>query len=244
MKAFLTFLFSFSILSITYGQENGQLNQQQSLFDVSFNLNYITGAKVFLTPRSSDPDLRNLYYTFDGFTSYSFELKSNVWEQYLFAGISLEYLRASELLYSVRALVNNSPRTLQVEESFYLYPFEIMGYYIFPFSRDWYKAYMGAGIGVYYGKYERKIFTLKSESKISRLDYGILVSAGAEFNLIQNLNLKAEMKFRDPELEFKNTFPETQTTVNGNNIQLFEKTFYTKINVDGINLILGLNYRF
>lgn len=52
------------------------------------------------------------------------------------------------------------------------------------------------------------------------------------------------MKFRDPELEFKNTFSETQTTVNGTNIQLFEKTFYTKINVDGINLILGLNYRF
>lgn len=241
------FLIALSILLIpikTFTQETDFIITEDKSVELSFNLNYITGAKVYLTPRSSDPDLRNLYYTFNGFTSYSFEIKSNVWNNFVFAGISLEYLKASELLYSVRALVNNLPRTLQVEEIFYLYPVELIGYYIFPFSRDWYQAYMGVGIGIYYGKYERKLFNLKSESEISRFDFGILVSTGAEFNLIQNLNLKVEMKFRDPELEFKNTFSETQTTVNGNNIQLFEKTFYTKINVDGINLILGLNYRF
>lgn len=244
MKAFLILLITFISIKNTSGQEADYFVYHQNLFDVSFNLNYITGAKVYLTPRASDPDLRNLYYTFDGFWSYSFELKANVWNNYVYAGLSGEYLKASELLYSVRALVNNLPRTLQVEESFYLYPIEIIAYYIFPFSRDWYKAYMGAGFGVYYGKYERKIFNLKSESIISRLDYGILVNVGADINLIHDLSLKIEMKFRDPELEFKNTFPETQTTINGSNVQLFEKTFYTKINVDGINLILGLNYRF
>ncbi len=243
MKSILFLLILISFESV-YSQETEYIEYRSKLLDVSFNLNYITGAKVYLMPRTSDPDLRNLYYTFDGFLSYSFEIRANVWNNFVLAGISTEYLQASELLYSVRALVNNFPRTLQVDETFYLYPVEILGYYVFPFSRDWFSAYMGAGVGIYYGKYERKIFNLKSESKISRLDYGILVSAGADINLIHNLSLKLEMKFRDPQLEFKNTFPETQTTFNGNNIQLFEKTFYTKINVDGINLILGLNYRF
>lgn len=244
MKSILYFLLTLVVINNISAQELDYFEYSQRQINLSLNLNYITGAKVYLTPRASDPDLRNLYYTFDGFLSYSFEIKANVWNNYVLAGISSEYLRASEILYSVRALVNNFPRTLQVDETFYIYPVEILGYYVFPFSRDWYTAYMGAGLGVYYGKYERKIFNLKSESKISRLDYGILVSAGAEINLIQNLSLKLEMKFRDPELEFKNIFPETQTIVNGNNVQLFEKTFYTKINVDGINLILGLNYRF
>ncbi|MGB9663916.1 MAG: hypothetical protein ACPL25_03195 [Ignavibacteria bacterium] len=244
MKTILLILLTLLAIKNISAQELDYFEHHKKLIDLSFNLNYITGAKVYLTPRASDPDLRNLYYTFDGFLSYSFEIKANVWNNFVFAGVSTEYLRASELLYSVRALVNNLPRTLQVEETFYLYPVEILGYYVFPFSRDWYTVYMGAGLGVYFGKYERKIFNLKSESKISRLDYGILVSAGAEINLIQNLRLKLEMKFRDPELEFKNTFPETPTIVNGNNVQIFEKTFYTKINVDGINLILGLNYRF
>ncbi len=244
MKAILIVLTILVIQIKIFAQESDFLISEDKAVDISFNVNYITGAKVYLTPRASDPDLRNLYYTFDGFLSYSFEFKASVWNNFVYAGISGEYLRATEHLYSVRALVNNLPSTLQVEESFYLYPVELIGYYIFPFSRDWFTAYMGAGIGVYYGKYERKIFNIKSESNISRLDYGILVNAGVDFNLIHNLNLKIEMKFRDPELEFKNTFSETQTTVNGTNIQLFEKTFYTKINVDGINLILGLNYRF
>ncbi len=224
-------------------QESDYLNRP-SLFDLSINLNYNTGAKVFLTPRSADPDLRNQYYTFDGFLSYTFEIKTNVWNSIIYFGIGTEILRTSSLLYSVRGLFNNLPRTFQVEESFQIYPLELMIYYIFPFSRHWYWTYMGSGIGVYYGSYSRKIYDLMSKSKVIRMDYGILVNAGVDISLIKNLSLKFEMKFRDPELEFRNEFTKTETFINGDRIQLFEKIFYTKINLDGLNLILGLNYRF
>lgn len=243
MNRIILLIVYFSLIVNLFAQEN-EAFEPNKLFDVSLNLNYVTGAKVFLYPRASDPDIRNLYYSFEGFLSYSFEIKANVYNGYLYVGISTEYLKAAENIYSVRALVNNLPRTLQVEESFNIYPVELMSYYIFPFSRDWYSAYMGAGFGVYYGKYKRKIFDLVSESSLSRFDYGILVNAGVDIFLIDNLYLKFEMKFRDPELEFKNEFAKTQTVVNGNNIQLFEKYFDTKINLDGLNFILGLNYRF
>lgn len=243
MKVRFTFLFIFTFLSKLFSQEIF-LEQRPSLGELNLNLNYNSSAKVYLTPRSADPELRNLYYTFDGFLSYAIEIKTNLLNNTVYFGIGSEYLQTSSLLYSVRGMINNLPRTLQVEEGFQVYPLELMAGYVFPFSSNWYRAYMGAGFGIYYGKYFRKIFDIVSESKLSRLDYGILVNAGIDFYLIKNLSLKLEMKFRDPELEFKNEFPKTETIVNGNRIQLFEKTFYTKINLDGLNLILGLNFRF
>lgn len=238
------YLILISFLTINLFAQELEFTHYSSLLDLSVNLNYNTGAKVYLTPRSADPDLRNLYYSFDGFLSYAFEIKANVWNSTVFIGLGTEYLKTSSFLYSVRGLVNNLPRTFQVEEGFQIYPVEFLAYYIFPFSRDWYRAYMGAGLGIYHGNYFRKIYDLISESKVNRIDYGILVNAGIDLSLINNLSLKLEMKFRDPELEFKNEFPKTETIVNGNRIQLFEKTFYTKINLDGLNFILGLNYRF
>lgn len=243
MKAKFNLLISLLAAINLFSQENN-LRIHHSLIDLNIYLNYNTSAKVYLNPKSSDPDIRNLYYTFDGFLSYAFEIKSNVWNNSIYVGLGSEFLKASDLLPTVRGLVNNLPKTFQVEEGFYVYPFELVTYYIFPFSNDWYRAYMGAGFGVYYGKYFRKIYDIVSESRLSRLDYGILVNAGADISLIHNLSVKIEMKFRDPELEFKNEFPKTETIINGNRIQLFEKTFYTKINLDGLNLILGLNYRF
>lgn len=243
MKAKITLIIIFSFVTNLLSQEILS-ESEHSLVELNISLNYNTSAKVFLNPKSSDPDIRNLYYTFDGFLSYAFEIKTYLLNNTVFIGIGSEYLQASSLLYSVRGMVNNLPRTLQVEESFQVYPLELMAGYVFPFSSDWYKAYMGAGFGIYYGKYFRKIYDIVSESKLSRLDYGILVNAGVDISLIKNLSLKFEMKFRDPELEFKNEFPKTETIVNGNRIQLFEKIFYTKINLDGLNLILGLNFSF
>lgn len=212
--------------------------------DINFNLNYNSSAKVFLNPKSVDPYISNLYYTFDGFVSYAVEFKFNVWNNTIYIGLGTEYLKTSNLLYSVRGLFNNLPRTFQVDEGFQVLPVELITYYVFPFSKNWYNAYMGAGFGIYYGKYFRKIYDIISNSTLKRLDYGILINTGLDISLIENLSLKFEMKFRDPELEFKNDFPKTETIINGNRIQLFEKSFYTKINLDGLNLILGLNFRF
>lgn len=241
IKKYLILIF---YLTINLFAQEVEFITRHSSFDLSINLNYNTGAKVFLTPRSADPDLRNLYYTFDGFPSYAFEIKTNVWNNTIYLGIGTEILRTSSLLYSVRGLFNNLPRTFQVEEGFQVYPLEFMVYYIFPFSRNWYWTYMGAGLGIYYGTYSREIYDLKSKSQVIQMDYGILVNAGVDISLIKNLSLKFEMKFRDPELEFRNEFPKTETLINGDRIQLFEKIFYTKIYLDGLNLILGLNYRF
>ncbi len=243
MKAKNTLIFILVFITNLYSQEIF-LESRPSVLEFNLSLNYNSGARVYLNPKSSDPELRNMYYSYDGFLSYAFEINTNLWNNTVYIGIGSEYLKTLSLIYSVRGMVNNLPRTLQVEEGFQVYPIEFITYYIFPFSSDWYKAYMGAGLGVYYGKYFRVIYNLISESKLSRLDYGILVNAGVNFSLIENLALKLEMKFRDPELEFKNEFPKTETIVNGNRIQLFEKTFYTKINLDGLNLILGLNFSF
>ncbi|MCX8056078.1 MAG: hypothetical protein N3F03_00525 [Ignavibacteria bacterium] len=243
MKVKLTTAFLI-LITIKIFSQDIEHHYSNSLFEINLNLNYNTSAKVYLNPKSADPDIRNLYYTFDGFLSYAFEIKSNVWNNSIYVGLGSEYLKTSSIVPWVRGLVNNLPRTLQVEEGFQVYPVELVTYYIFPFSNDWYRAYMGAGFGIYYAKYFRKIFDLVSVSKLSRLDYGILVNAGINVSLIDNLSVKFEMRFRDPEFEFKNEFPKTETIVNGNRIQLFEKTFYTKINLDGLNLILGLNYRF
>ncbi len=222
---------------------NGILHSEKG-FSIFAGINYVTASRVYLMSRSPDPDLRNAYYSTEGFIGYTFELKGNIINNSIQAGINTEYLKTSQFFYSTRAIVGNQVRTLEVEDTYQFYPLELIVYYIFPFSRDWYTAYMGAGAGIYYADYSRQIFDIKSKSTITKLDYGIVVNTGIKFRIFQNLDLRLEMKFRDPELEFKNEYPKTETNINGEQILLFEKTFYTKVNIDGLNLLIGLNYNF
>lgn len=230
----------FTILSFyfCYGQK------EFHTYNLSINYNYITNAKVYLTPRSFDPQLRDNYYIFDDIKSFSLEIKRNIYNNYIYLSIGSEYLEGKENLYSVRALVNNVITTLNVEEGFKMFPIEMIAYYIFPFSTEYFTAYMGSGLGLYYGEYFRKIYDIKSKSILSKVYFGILVNSGIDITLFKNLAIKFEMKFRDPEFDFKNNYPKTQTYFNNDKIQLFEDTFYTKVNIDGVNLILGLTYRF
>lgn len=212
--------------------------------NINFVLNYNTNSRVFLNPKSPNPEIRNSYYTFENFLSYGFELKTSIYQQIIMLGFSLEYLKADEFLYSVRGLVNFAPRTFKVQESFSIYPIEFCAYYVFPFSGESFNAYMGAGFGVYYGEYKRNIYDITSKSKLSKIDVGILVNSGVDIVLYKNISAKVELRFRDPELEFKNEYDKTETLVNGDKIQLFERVFFTKVNLDGISIITGISLRF
>lgn len=237
-------LFLIFITQNLFGDDFNGLIHPEKGFSIFAGINYVTSSRVYLMSRSPDPDLRNAYYSTDGFIGYTFELKGNLINNSIQIGLITEYLKTSQFFYSTRAIVNNLVRTLEVEDTYQLYPLELIIYYIFPFSRDWYKAYMGAGAGIYYADYSRQIFDIKSKSTVSKIDYGIVVNTGVKFQIFKNLDLRLEMKFRDPELEFKNEYPKTETNINGERILLFEKTFYTKVNIDGINILLGLNYNF
>lgn len=239
---FLLFLI-FITQNLSGDDLNGLIHPEKG-FSVFAGINYVTSSRVYLMSRSPDPDLRNAYYLTDGFVGYSFEIKGNLLNNSIQIGISSEYLKASQFFYSTRSIVGNLVRTLEVEDVYQLYPLEVILYYIFPFSDDWYTAYMGAGCGIYYGDYSRQIFDIKSKSSVIKIDYGIVVNTGVKFQFFKNLDLRFEMKFRDPELEFKNEYPKTETNINGERILLFEKTFYTKVNIDGLNFLIGLNYKF
>lgn len=243
MKIQFLLLLIFITQNLSSDDLNGLIHPEKG-FSIFAGINYVTSSRVYLMSRSPDPDLRNAYNSIEGFIGYTLELKGSIINNSIQAGISTEYLKTSQFFYSTRAIVGNQVRTLEVEDTYQFYPLELIIYYIFPFSKDWYTAYMGAGAGIYYADHSRRIFDIKSNSTITKLDYGIVVNTGIKFRIFQDLDLRLEMKFRDPELEFKNEYPKTETNINGERILLFEKTFFTKVNMDGINILVGLNYNF
>ena len=242
MKSFyIVIIFNLFVFSLHAFSLNEAYKERHN---INFILNYNTNSRVFLHPKSSNPEMRNSYHIFDNFLSYGVEVKTNFYRNVVMLGFGVEFLKAQESLYSVRGLVNLVPRTFKVQESFYIFPLEFCAYYVFPFSGESFNAYMGAGFGVYYGEYERKIYDIKSKSKLSKIDVGILVNSGVDFKLHKNFSVKLELRFRDPELEFRNEYERLETVINGEKIQLFEKIFFTKVNVEGISILTGLSLWF
>lgn len=234
IKCFISLLFPIIVFA-----QNGNRD-----FSVSGSINYITTSKLHLNPRSSDPVLRNSYLPLDGILSYSFEFRMNIFKDALMIGVGSEYLSKTDNLKSIRAMVNNIPRTIEITDGYSMIPIEVTIYYVFPFSGSWFKMAMGGGIGAYFGKHIREIGDITVSTLEKRIIFGMHVALDAEFFITDYFSIRTEMKFRDPDFETKSKYNKTDTILNGEHIQLLSEDFYSRINIDGINFILGLAFHF
>jgi outer membrane protein W len=239
MKSFLKYI----LLLILGLQMCTKAQYNNNKFSIGISGVYTTTAKVYLNPNSSDITLKNQFFLLEDIFNPAIDIRYRLTEP-LIIGINLEYITKTAMGPNLRVLYGNSIVTINIEEGFKLIPVELSIYYLVPFSTENFKFLMGAGAGYYFGEHIRKFGDVKVKSTELSSAYGIHVSIAMEYMLRDNVGLRTEMKFRDPQFNLKNKYNKEIVNYNGGTITLLQDHFDSKINVDGVTFVLGATFNF
>lgn len=218
--------------TLTYTQYNGYD------FSVSSSLVYTTSAEIFLNPNSIDPVIRNSSFQINDVLNPALDIRFRLSEP-LVLGLNAEYMNSNKTGRNLRVLEGNNELRLETTDGFQLIPIETSIYYLLPFSIENLKFLMGGGAGIYFGHFTRKFGDTEISTLENQVAFGIQVSISMEYLPLENVGLRFEMKFRDPEFKSRNKYNKNVINYNGAEITLLQDTFDTKVNVDGVTFLLG-----
>ncbi len=204
---------------------------------------YTTSASIFLNPNASDIVLRNSSFDIEDIFNPGADIRFRVSEP-LILGLSVEYMNITETVLNLNVFLGGSIVTIEVEDGFKLIPIEFTAYYLLPFSTEGFKFLMGGGLGYYNGEFIRKVGEAEVTSVQEENAIGIHVSVSMDYIPINNVAVRFQMKFRDPQFTVTSHYSRTEVEYEGNVIILPEESFETKINVDGITFMLGAAFQF
>ena len=225
------------ISTITVAQYNNKK------FSIGINGVYTTTAQIYLNPNSSDPILRNYAFEISDIFDPSIDLRYKIADE-IILGLSTEYMRATSAGPNLTVFSGNSTVTIDVNDGFLLIPIELSGYYLLPFSTEKFKFLMGGGAAYYYGKHIREFGDAKVTTTGRDFAYGIQVSVSMDYLLRDNFTIHSEMKFRYPQFKLKSTYDNQNVNLNGQQIFIAQKTFDSKIDVNGVTFVLGVSLLF
>lgn len=238
MKLFYKTGFLLIFISIScFGQYNGKR------FSIGINGVYTTSAKIYLSPNSSDNIVRNFSFPVDDIFNPAIEIRYKLMEN-LFAGLNVDYMSKTSGGSRITYLTSsNSTISVDVEDGFKLIPIELSLIYVLPFSTERFKFLLGGGAGYYVGEHIRKVGNTNVSNIERKTAYGIQVSLSMDYLVYDSFIFKAEMKFRDPQFTVKSEYSNDRIIYNGQFIRPPNKSFSSKINVDGVTFIVGAAYQ-
>ncbi|MGE5412145.1 MAG: outer membrane beta-barrel protein [Clostridiales bacterium] len=240
-QAKLTLLVILLFLGSFFAESAAQNNDRK--FNLSFNINYTTTAKLYLNPKSSDEITRNNYMPLEKIVSPSLDIRYNITDEFI-VGLSTEYLKKTAIMPDLLVASPRGTMALEVEDGFKLIPVEISAYYLLPFSSETFKLYMGGGLAYYYGEQIRKFSDVEVSNLHRDFAYGIQFSIATDYMLTKFLSMRGEMKFRDPEFEVTSQYNRKSIVYQNQTIFITQNSFISKINVDGITFTFGLALHF
>lgn len=179
----------------------------------------------------------------DRYFSYNFGFGANLrWLAFgddILIGINVEKIKTLER--SVGGLTSEGLQyRIPVLEGFVVYPVEVTGYFVIPVSSEDVRAYLGGGIGWYFGE---RIYSLGQASSVAvnaPMGFGIHVLTGVDFSILSSTAIRAELKFRDPQFDSINRFQTASMVSQGVRILLPTSPSKTRVNLIGITYGLGL----
>ena len=237
----MKFIYPAILLLIFSTLAKAQFNDKR--ISIGINGAYTTSARIFLNPNSSDPVLRNNSFGLSDIFNPSVDIRYRITDD-IILGIGTEYMKASATGSNLTAFVGNSTVTIDVKDGFLLIPIEFSAYYILPFSTERFKFLMGGGAGYYFGKHIREF----GDASVSAVDrnfaYGIQVSVSMDYLVRDNISLHSEMKFRDPQFKVESAYNKLKVNYNNEQVTLVQKTFDSKVDVNGVTFILGASILF
>ncbi len=217
--------------------------QDNKKFILGVNAVYTTSAQIYLYPYSSDPVLRNSSFPISNIFNPGIYIKYKLSNDILL-GINTEYMTTTSSGNNLTVLSGNRTVTITVQDGFRMIPVELSIYYLLPFSLERWKFMMGGGAAYYYGQHIRLFGDDQVSSTETQIAYGIQVSVSMDYYLTEDILLHGGMKFRDPQFVVNNTYDKKTFNYQGNEFEIAQDSFTSKINVDGVAFDLGLAYQF
>jgi len=211
------FLFILLLLinSPHYSQYNGKD------FSVGAYGFYTTSASIFLNPNASDIVLRNSSFDIEDIFNPGVDVRFRVSEP-LILGLSVEYMNITETAPNLNVFLGSSVITIDVEDGFKLFPVEFTAYYLLPFSTEGFKFLMGGGLGYYNGEFVRKVGEAEVTTVRKENAVGIHVSVSMDYIPINDVAVRFQMKFRDPQFTVTSQYNQTEVEYKGQIIILPE----------------------
>jgi outer membrane protein W len=208
-------------------------------FGIAVNAVYTTSAEIFLNPNSSNSEVRNKSFTLENIWNPGLDLRYRFSNEFIL-GVNVEYIKKTANAPHLTAPIGNQFYVFEVEDGFSVIPIELTAYYYFPFSTEDFKFMMGGGLGYYIGEFIRKLEDVELEIIQRKFALGLQVSASMDYIIIENLSARFEMKFRNPQYTVTSEYSKTKLIYQGNEVQLLENAFDTKVDIDGLTFVFGL----
>lgn len=231
----------FLLLTFVMIAGTGRLSAQITDWSLSVGVrgSYTTSSKVFANPDSPSPDVRSQYLDFSNIYGGGIEFRFKNPDDNFFVSLSVEYLSKRQEQSQLTALTTPA-RRVDVTDGFRLIPVELGANIFIPLGSEKVRMAMGGGLGLYYGQRILSVAGANARQQNKPISYGIHVESSFDYRIVSRISVRAEMRFRDPEVTTENQFEESTVLVNGAPVRLPQNSFKTKINVNGLSFGLGV----
>lgn len=203
---------------------------------------YTSSSRLFPTPEAADEIARHRYNSLDHIFGYGADIRYGLPNINVILGLTVEYLEKSGDFFTQYER-NDETFLVPTIDGYHILPVELTGYFLIPISSERIQFYIGGGVGVYFGRRMYEIGDARSESLERSVYPGIHVLSGLDYYFHPRIGLRAEMKFRDPDIETRNRFTEDSVVYEGEQFNLPDGDVPSRINVDGIAFSLALIFR-
>ncbi|MBM4169456.1 MAG: hypothetical protein FJ215_09920 [Ignavibacteria bacterium] len=200
---------------------------------------YTSSSKLFLNPDASSSELRAQHDELKDVPGVGLEVRYKAEGSDFFFSLTVDGLK--KIRRSTQPITNvSSHQFLPFEDGFLLVPIELSGNVYVPLGSETIRLSMGGGIGAYYAERMLTLGDTRAPSTAGFLGYGIHVRGNFEYRVFRSTYVFFEMRFRDPEVEVTNRFPEEGVSYRGTRVPLPANEIKSKINVDGIGFAVGV----
>jgi len=197
-----------------------------------------TSSRLFPNPNARDDFTRGGFTPLNTAFSLGADIRGDVPFLGIRVGISSEYISRR-----VTGSVPNTRGTIPVEDGYSVLPLELTGYFRIPVGGESVNFYMGGGGGVYFGERRYRYAGVEPVTLQRDLNFGIHVQSGLEIGLGEQIALRTELKFRNIQIETSQRFTTPSTVYAGTTVPLPQETLHSRVQVDGMNLVVGIVYR-
>ncbi len=204
---------------------------------------YMTSARVYHSPHSSDEVLRNEYAEVKGLSSYGGEIRYHIPSTFVEVGVGAEFISITRG-GQFSLISGNEAYQFPTNEGITMVPVELSAHIVLPFSGEQIRLTMGGGAGFYFGRRTLTIAGIDIPSEKTAFGFGIHVQTGIDYFMTRNLAIRGEIKFRDPQFEVTNRFETMVVSYQGKFLPVEQTEIFSRINIDGIAFTIGIVYYF
>ncbi len=215
---------------------------QGSRYSLAVVGSFTTSSELFPHPNDADNLVRSQFLPFNDIFGFGVEVRRSFDPLRIEIGLGAEYLSTTA---SLSTIPNSSqPYPLPILDGYSVIPIEMTGYFPIPIGGDRLRFLIGGGTGVYFGRRIYEYAGTEAPTVEHKVGIGIHIVSDVEVALQGPLAVRGELKFRDVQFETTNQFNRPLTVYRNAVIPLDMTAMPSRINIDGMTVMLGLVYQF